>query len=177
MFRKKIAAHKFEAASKKLSSSLVEVEAEFPHVDKIFVADFTAQSLSTKRGFAPILMRRVFRLIQRFVDTAEHLGCHRYEVYSDIMFAYPRSQRFLNLPHLPITMPGDPSARKLGKWQLSSLGITVRNSQLGLSKVDLAFRNGKQTLDIHASMNVATASRLPERVYSKSLSIASLFLV
>jgi hypothetical protein len=174
--QKKIGVDTFESACKKLSGSSVVVRGYFQHLKKEYVADFKVGSLSRKKGVDKTL-RSVFRLIQDFVDKSKKLGCERYVVYSKIMFAYDKSQRFINIPHLPATMGKDPSGGKLGNWQLSSLGITFAKSRLGLSNVIMAYINDRQTLTVIAKMKVMQTSKFSERVFSKSQTIASFFLV
>jgi hypothetical protein len=175
-FRKRFVADEFERASKKLNSRSVRIDVDFPPDPRDFVADFTAKTLVVE-GVGHKSKRQFYRLVQLFVEKSVRLGCSRFNLYSDIMFAFPKSQRFLSLPHLPALMIDDPNMKDLGIGQLASLGISFRNSRLGLQRVTLAYQNHRQTLEIATIMKIVDTSKLPERTYLKSEGIASLFLV
>jgi hypothetical protein len=178
LFRKKFATDEFEETSKKLNNRMTRVSVSFPSSSDPhhFVANFSVKSL-TQKGLGRDITRQFYRLVQLFVDKSKRIARVEFEVYSEVMLVFPKSQRFLNLPRLPFTITPHQSAGNLGIGQLDLLALTFRKSRLGLRRAALAYQNRKQTLQISSTMKITNTSKLSERVYAKSYGIASFFLV
>lgn len=175
-FVRKIKPDSLGAKCRKISTSKHSLTFASGTEPRTFIADFTAHGRGNAKYMSAGWKRRYFAIIQDFVDTARRLGCRRFVAFSHTTFIFAKTQKFLSFPHFPFEIEHEKGTHGLGQTQLKFVGITFRNSPLGLSRVILGSRDGAQMLELITNMQMVSTTRLPERLYTKAQNVAQLFL-